>query len=87
MHKKVKGESEVLGLDNWMEEMENARMRLEVGHEAGKADLRNRENIVTVSAMLGQRWLLYKGTIQKVPGHITIFVVLTLAGQSLCIEG
>lgn len=38
------------------EERENAKMGLEVGlDETGKADLGNCRNIVTVSAILGQR--------------------------------
>lgn len=52
----MKDESEVLGLSNRVEEMENAKMGLEVGlDETGKADLGNCRNIVTVSAILGQR--------------------------------
>lgn len=47
---------EVLGLNSWMDEMENDKMGLEVGLDgAGKADLKNSGNIVTVSAVFEQR--------------------------------
>lgn len=50
----MKDESEAWSLSNWMEEMENAKMGLEVGlNETGKADLGNCRNIV--STILGQK--------------------------------
>lgn len=56
MCKKEKDDNELLGLSNWVGEMGNAEMRLEVGLDgAGKADLVNSGNIVTVSAVVGQR--------------------------------
>lgn len=56
MHKKEKDDSGVSGLSNQMGETGNAKMGLEAGLDGErKANLRKSENIVTVSAILGQR--------------------------------
>lgn len=53
---RARASREVLSLSNWMDEMENDKMGLEVGlYGAGKADLENSGNIVTVSAVFEQR--------------------------------